>query len=270
LKTEKHRSPTLRWCIQSLRFYKSRHLIFALTAALCAAILSAALGTGESLQIGLLRDLRARLGDVRSGVVRTRGLFPVSLAERIPDCEAALMLRGEMLDTSGIVCAGRVNILGIPQKTHDTQISSGAVSVNGRASDILSAMDKSGWSYRFEKPSPFSVELPLGTSGEDSSGRGFVSGVYPAKEHLISSDFDPSPASVLPVNIRVPHEQLAAAAGVDGAANLLLSELSPDELKKALQKNLVAQDAGLQVNRVDGKTSEIKRLFTDFYGITKI
>ena len=258
MKTKYHRSPAVSWCIQSLRFYKGRHLIFGLTAALCAAILSAALGTGGSLHAGLLRDLRLRLGEVRSGVVRARGLFPLSLAERISDSEASLMLRGQVLDSEGVVCADRANIFGVVENAADGGKPEGNVSVNTRAVEILSALDKTSWSYRFEKPSRFSVELPLGTGDEDNTGRSFVSGIYSASGGLITPDFDPSAASVLPVNVRVPYGKLAAEAGVPGAANILLSRLSPEALKSAIKETLCASDIGLQVTSLEGDLSMIK------------
>ena len=258
MKTKHQRSPAMRWCIQSLRFYKGRHLVFVLTAALCAAILSGALGTGESLHKGLFRDLNARLGNVRSGVVRSRGLFPASLADRIPDSQSALLLRGEMLDSQGVVCADDVNIIGVSCAGNKRDVSAGSASVNRRASDILSSLKGDAWSYRFELPSYFSVELPLGDAGGKGSGRSFVSKIAPAESQLITEDFDPSPASLLPVNILVSQTQLANAAGVDGSANILLSSLSPSQLVDALNKELTAADAGLNVISLKNEKSEIR------------
>jgi putative ABC transport system permease protein len=250
-----HKSPTARWCVQSLRRYRFRHLVYALTAALCAAILSAALSTGESLQAGLRRDLAARLGGVRSGVIRSRGLFPVSLAQRIPESEAALMLRGEMLDSSGIVCADRVNIFGIVGGAAAGASAPGAVAVNRRAAEIAGTFGGSGWSFRFEKPSPFSVELPLGTAGGDAAGRAPVSGVRPVAERIIPADFDPSPGSVPPVNIRLPYERLASLAGATDSANLLLSALEPERLESELRQHLTAADIGVTMTPAPPKSA---------------
>ncbi len=240
-----HKSPIVRWCAQSLHRYRFRHLVYALTAALCAAILGAALLTGESLQAGLRRDLVDRLGGVRSGVIRSRGLFPVSLAQRIPGSEAALMLRGEMLDAAGIVCADRVNVFGVTPEDSDDRGAPGTVALNRRAAEIAGTFDGAGWSFRFEKPSHFSVELPLGTAGHDASGRAPVSGIRPVAERVITADFDPSPGSVPPVNIRLPHAHLARLAGAPDSANLLLSTLEPERLETALRQNLTAGDIGL-------------------------
>ena len=97
------------WVRRSLRYYRLRHLAFAGTVALTSAILSGALLTGESLRQGLQSGLQARLGKVRSAVYLSEGLFPASLAGRLPDAQAALLLRGELLTADGAVCANARN-----------------------------------------------------------------------------------------------------------------------------------------------------------------
>jgi len=249
--------PLLRWCVQGLAFYRLRHLIFALTAAMCAAILCAAILTGDSLHAGLERDLRLRLGAVRSGIMLDRGLFPVDLARRIPQSETALMLRGAMLSPEGVICADQVNIFGVMGESENSS-SIGVAALNQRAAEIVQTFNNAGWSYRFSKPSPFAVELPLGTAGNDDTVRSYVDKVQPVEESLISADFDPSPASVLPVNIRVPYRKLAAAAGAVERANLLLSTMPPQELQQSLQENLTAADIGLQTEVLSDNNLEIK------------
>jgi putative ABC transport system permease protein len=247
VKKQKHKSSVWRWSKASLRFFKWRHLIFAFTAALAAAILSAALSAGESLHAGLQRDLNARLGEVRSAVIFSDGLFPSSLSERVKGSEAALMLRGEMLDASGMLCAGDINVLGISENDADSQPLPGMVSVNQRAQEVVNSLDGGTWSYRFEKPSQFSVELPLGNAGAPDMQRRMVAGVRQVATHLITADFDTSSATVLPVNIRVSRSALAKQAGVAGMANVLVSHDSPEQFRAALQNSLMPQDIGLDV-----------------------
>ena len=251
MKKQKHRLPALSWSRESLKFYKWRHLIFAFTAALAAAILSAALSAGESLQAGLQRDLHARLGEVRSAVILAKGLFTASLAERVGNSEAALMLRGEMLDSSGTLCADDLNVLGVPESNDGLEAEPGSVGLNQRAQDIISSFEGAAWSYRFEKPSLLSVELPLGNAGAQSMERRMVSSVGQISPRLITADFDPSPATVLPANILVPYRTLAKQAGVEGMANLLLSRNSPEKLAAALKSSLTARDVGLEVEYID-------------------
>lgn len=268
MKPEPNRTIVLRWCARSLRFYGWRHLIFALTAALAAAILSAALSAGDSLQAGLQRDLRLRLGATRSAVILAEGLFPASLAERLGDSEASLLLQGELLDSSGVVCADKVNILGVPELNAPTVVEPGSVGVNSRAAEIVNSLGNGLWSYRFEKPSLFPVELPLGSVDEQRMERRAVSAVRSISTALITPDFDPSPATVLPVNIQLPYSYLAAQADVEGMANLLLSRKSPTELTAALQQSLTTADLGLKDAFTNG-ISEVRsdRVFlpADFY-----
>ncbi|MFA7173126.1 MAG: ABC transporter permease [Kiritimatiellia bacterium] len=252
MKKQTNMPATLRWSLESLWFYRWRHLIFVLTAALSAAILSAALSAGDSLQAGLQRDLRLRLGNTRSAVILTEGLFPASLAERLGESEASLLLRGEMLDANGVVCADKVNILGVPEYGTTAAAAPGSVGVNSRAAEIVDSFGSDRWSYRFEKPSLFPVELPLGSVAAQRMERRTVSGVRPVIAALITPDFDPSPATVLPINIQLPYADLAAQADVEGMVNILLSCKSPAELTAALQRSLTTADIGLQIDFING------------------
>jgi len=258
VKNYAHKLIALCWSLSGLRFYWRGHIIFALSAALCSAILCAALSTGESLHTGLLRDMRSRLGEVRSGVIRDRGLFPVDLADRLPSSEAALMMRGALLSPEGVVSAESVNIFGIVDDPVAYNQDVGTVAVNRRAAEIIDGFDSPGWSYRFEKPAHFAAELPLGSATAENSARRFVERALPAADTLITADFDPSPASVLPVNIRVDYQQLAAAADGTGYANLLLSELNSADLRAALQSTLSPGDCGLHLKTLDDGIIEIK------------
>jgi hypothetical protein len=79
-----------------------------------AAIFCAALLTGESLQASLRAGLRARLGAIRSVALLTDGVFPADMAQRLPGSEAALLLRGELLNAEGVVCASDAQVIGRP------------------------------------------------------------------------------------------------------------------------------------------------------------
>jgi|GEM_PF-1734370 len=123
------------WVKRSLRYYAARHVVFAGTVALTSAILCAALLTGESLQEGLRRGLRERLGRVRSAAVLGEGVFPASLAERLPEAQAALLLRGELLTAAGEVCAADAQVIGV------AGVGAGEWSAarNARAAGLLAA-----------------------------------------------------------------------------------------------------------------------------------
>lgn len=246
------------WVRRSLRYYRTRHLMFAGTVALASAILCGALLTGESLQQGLLRDLHARLGAVRSAVYLSEGVFPASLAQRLPDTQAALLLRGEVLAADGALCADDAQILGVTA----TDSAAGGLwraYLNGRAREVLPGEE--GF-VRFEKPALFSAELPLGSVKEARLVRRAVRLAEPSAPGdrgppggagspgtLLSADFALRPASVLPVNVMLPYEALAEAAGVPSMANLLVSALPPAELERALAAALEPEDAGLMLEQ---------------------
>ena len=224
------------WIRRSLRHYRVRQLVFAGTVALTSAILCAALLTGESLQAGLRRGLHERLGAARSAVLLTEGVFPVSLARRLPDTRAALLLTGELLDADGAVCADRAQIIG----TDD-----GGTAFNARARDILQGNEGA---VRFAKPSLYAAELPLGAVKESRLVRRAVRGSAERQgEPLLPDDFALRPASVPPVNVRLPLDALARDAGVPGMANLLVSSLAPHELERALAEALTPEDYGLSI-----------------------
>lgn len=234
-----------RWVRRSLFFYRLHHLLFATTVALTAALLSAALMTGESLKQGLRQGLTARLGAIRSSVYLETGLFPVSLATRLPQTQAGLLLNGELLSDEETVCAGRVQILGDP--TYTNRLSAGwPARLNARARAIL---PKATGALRFVKPSPLPLELPLGSGDALKITRRAIRVVEPspneAEASLLTSSFALQVDSVPPVTLRVPYTLLAGAAEVSGMANLLVSKMSPSALQQALSSEWEAEDAGL-------------------------
>ena len=243
------------WVRRSLRYYGARHLAFAGAAALTAAILCAALLTGESLQAGLRRGLCERLGGTRSAVYLTEGVFPASLAERISGTRAALLLRGELLNADGAVCADRAQIVGVI----GTKASSRAA-LNGRGVEILSGPEGA---VRFEKPALFPVEMPLGTVKENRLVRRAVrfeaSRLAGTSALPLTPDFALRAASVPPVNVFLPYASLAEAAGVPGMANLLVSEAEPATFEKALAAALTPEDAGLTLEDGRQRTEDGER-----------
>ncbi|MEI7901238.1 MAG: FtsX-like permease family protein, partial [bacterium] len=242
------------WASRSLRYYFTRHLVFAGTVALTAAILCAALLTGESLQQGLLRDLHARLGTVRSAVFLPEGLFPVTLAQRLPDTQAALLLKGELLTADGALCAGDAQILGVPtgQDGSPSRLQ-GVLSAapNGRAREVMRGEEAA---LRFEKPSLYSAELPLGAAKEARMVRRAVRLAERPLNGLLSPDFALRPASVLPLNVQLPYAALAEQAGVPGMANLLVSSRLPYEFERTLAAALTPEDTGLTLETTNGVT----------------
>lgn len=251
------------WVKRSLRYYGARHLAFAGTVALTTAILCAALLTGESLQDGLRRGLRERLGGTRSAVLVAEGFFPASLAERLPGTQAALLLRGELLGPDGAVYADKAQIIGVPQE-YDTfslrdehNLFSLPAAETDHAQQVFAQPNSrcrelrllGECAVRFEKPSPYSVEMPLGAVKEPRLVRRtmyLLTGTRPfSPEMLLTPDFAPQAASVPPVNVFQAHGPLSEAAGVPGMANLLVSGKNPQEFERSLAQALTPEDAGM-------------------------
>ncbi len=242
------------WVRRSLRYYRMRHLVFAGTVALTSAILCAAWLTGESLQQGLRRDLYARLGAVRSVVSLSEGLFSADLAQRLPDTQAALLLKGELLTADGEVCADRAQIIGAAEGGSSSTRRPEELfeaAANGRAREVLP--DAEG-AVRFEKPSLFSAEMPLGAVREARMVRRAVNLRVAQVERLLTPDFALRPASVPPVNVFLPFEKLAHDVDMPGMANLLVSSRSPQEMESALTGALTPEDAGLVLEATNGST----------------
>ncbi len=98
---------------------------------------------------------------------------------------------------------------------------------------------------RFEKPSLFSVEMPLGAVKEARLVRRAVDFARPERSGLLLPDFALRAASVPPANAFLSLAALSEAAGVPGMANLLVSARPPEELAQALQGALTLEDMGL-------------------------
>ncbi len=248
---------TRTWVKRSLRHYRARHGVFAATAALTAAVLGAALLTGESLQAGLRAGLHARLGAIRSAVLLAEGVFPADLAQRLPDTEAALLLRGELLTADGAVCASDAQIIGL----YSDQETGGAgfrATLNDRARDLLRGAEGA---VRFVKPTLHAAELPLGQVKESRLVRRHLALAPPSaplspNTALLPADFALRPASLPPVNVFVPLDTLAASVDEPERANLLLSALPPQELERALAQTLTPEACGLEIEEQKSETGE--------------
>jgi len=245
------------WVKRSLRYYRARHGVFAATAALTAAVLGAALLTGESLQAGLRAGLHARLGAARSAVLLAEGVFPADLAQRLPDTEAALLLRGELLTAKGEVCASDAQIIGL----YSDQETGGAefrATLNDRVRDLLRGAEGA---VRFVKPTLHAAELPLGQVKESRLVRRHLASApssvpLPLNTALLPADFALRPASLPPVNVFVPLDMLAASVDEPKMANLLLSSLPPQELERALAQTLTPEACGLEIKEQKSEAGE--------------
>jgi len=151
-----------------------------------------------------------------------------------------------LLNADGAVCADGAQIIGLSAGRSDRNGVWPAVA-NGRTRDLLAAPEGA---VRFEKPSPYSAELPLGAAKGSrlvrrpvSFGDARLAGAFALQP--IRPDFALRAASVPPANVFVPRDALAEVAGVPGMANLLVSPREPETFARDLARALTPEDAGL-------------------------
>jgi ABC-type lipoprotein release transport system permease subunit len=255
------------WLAKSIRFYAARHFVMACAIALSASIFCAALMTGHSLHEGLRRNLAKRIGDLKSALYFPEGTAGLNVINARPDTQAALFVKGELLDESGQVCANQARIIGIvPQKGLSSQTN---VFLNNRARAILRGNEGS---IRFKKPTGLSIELPV---GDTKNSRILRRAIHIPESHtetsvsefLITPDFALEPSTLPPINVFVPYALLATALELDGKANLFVSKHDP------LSLPFSAEDYGLDIQPSTSGTvikskaiylpSALKTIFSD-------
>jgi len=254
---------TRTWIRRGLVFHRRLHLAVAGGAALAAAILAAAILAGDALNRNLRRLALERVGGIRSAV-ELRGRFvSASLADRMARRTGATVAPVLSLPAT-LLAAGeagaetrldRVSAYGVDRRFFalaGTNPPGGGFRLSRRAADALGpAAAAPSLALRFEQPSAFPVEMPLGDRRGDRFARRPVQpgGVLPdAALGRFSLMVNPLP----PLNVFADREWLASEAGVAGRANLLLSDAAPAALEAALAGGLEAGDLGLDVAPVAG------------------
>ncbi|MEI6645714.1 MAG: FtsX-like permease family protein [bacterium] len=212
------------WLHHSIQFYTARHFVLACTIALSASIFCAALMTGHSVHEGLRHKLSTRIGHLKTALYFPEGSAGLAVIDQTSDTQAALFVKGELLDVNGQVCASQAHIIGIvldkgaPAQTH--------VFLNDRARAMLPGNEGS---IRFKKPTGLSVELPVGDTKKTRMLRRAIhipepQNIQPILKSLFTPDFSLEPDTLPPVNIFVPYNMLADALDLSGKANLFVSK----------------------------------------------
>lgn len=247
------------WIRRSLVFHRRMHLALAGGAALAAAVLAAAMLTGDALNRNLRRIALERVGGIRSAV-ELRGRFvSASLADRLAQRTGAtvapvLSLSATLLaadDTGAETRIDRVSAYGVDPRFftlgQTKPPADSGLLLSRRVADALGpAVLAPALALRFEQPSAFPVEMPLGDRRGDRAVRRSVQsqGVLP---DAALGRFSLRANQLPPLNVFADREWLATEAGVAGRANLLLSDAEPAALEAALTAGLEAADLGLGV-----------------------
>ena len=267
------------WLFRSLRFHRRMHLAMAGGAALATAVLAAALITGEALNRDLRRIALERIGNIRSAVELRGRTVDASLADRLAKFSGAHVAPVLRLPATVLAVDGkgaetridRVNAYGvdarflamggaIPVETAlrrldgrhkavptSTSPVSKELLLSRRVMDALGPAGKnSALALRFEQPSVFPGEMPLGDRRGDRVLRRPVQlrGVLP---DAALGRFSLVASQIPPLNVFVGRTWLANEAGVDNRCNLLLSDATPEMLAAALRVALLPSDVGVGV-----------------------
>lgn len=257
------------WIRRSVRYHFRLHLVLAAGAALAGAVLAAALLAGEALNANLRRLALQRIGPVRSAIELRGRYADAALADRLASESGATVAPLLHLPASllGVDASGsetridRVHAYGAdarffalagsaPPRPPDEK---SAVLLSPRVAATLAAATASpaALSLRFEKPSLFPGDMPLGDRGGDALLRRPVRVAGELPETALGR-FSLRASQVPPLNLFARRDWLGTEAGLPDRVNLFLSDATPARLEAALKTVFKPSDTGLALGREAG------------------
>jgi len=256
---------SLKWILRSLRYHVRMHLVLAVGAALAGAVLAAALLAGEALNANLRRIALERIGPIRSAIELRGRYVDAALADRLAQESRAtvapiLRLPASLLsvtDAGGEFRLDRVSAYGTDERffklagqAPPMADSANAVLLSPRVAGALS-LDGGSVSLRFEKPSLFPGDMPLGDRGGDSLIRRPVQVAGELPEAALGR-FSLQASQVPPLNVFTRRDWLGAEAGLANRVNLFVSDAEPLQLESALRAVFQPSDTGLAIRQDAG------------------
>ncbi len=254
---------SFNWIRRSVRYHLRMHLVLAAGAALAGAVLAAALLAGEALNANLRRIALQRIGPVRSAIELRGRYADAALADRLASESGAtvaplLHLPASLLgvDASGSeMRIDRVHAYGADDRffafaaRHSLapQMEGNAVLLSRRTAEALPASPAT-LSLRFEKPSLFPGDMPLGDRGGDALLRRPVRLAGKLPDAALGR-FSLRTSQVPPLNLFARRDWLGTEAGLPDRVNLFLSDADPARLEAALKAVFQPSDTGLAVGR---------------------
>ena len=237
--------------LRSLRHHWRGHLGVLLGAAVGSAALIGALVVGDSVRLSL-RDLALqRLGWVEAAMAPSDRFFDQSISQHTWSAyalnyrkAAALRLPATLARQDGTARANGVQAIGVgPDFWNDSvpanlkSIPPRSVVLNEALAAQLRAKPGDELVLRLHKPSALSREVPITPQNDASIAlRVKVHAIAPAEA---PGNFNLRASQTPPLNVFLPIEELAAAAGISGKANLLLGAVQGIETRSVRQ---LAQD----------------------------
>lgn len=230
-----------------LRHGRRRHLGLLLGATLTTAIFVGALAVGDSVKESLRRQSLQRIGAVRSALDAGDRFVTTTLAGALADggreVSAVLRLAGVAVTPDGRHRANGVQVLGVDAAfSRLSEVGGGAVtppagtvSLNRRLARQLVAGPGDTLVLRVEKPSALPRETALGDPDDLVTALRVTVG--PIRESGAGGAFSLQAHQIPPYNAIVDRDWLARELGLDGRANLLLTDgdatTAGDELRTA-------------------------------------
>jgi len=259
-----------RLVLRSLRHYGRTHLGAFLTAALTAAVITAALGVGDSVDTGMERVAAARLGRVRYAAHAPGRLWRAELAGEVAGLHAgtvsaSLQLNGSLARPDGTARIHGARVLGVDDAFWSLSPSGrpplspwpeAGVAVSERVAAQLGVSVGDSLVVRMESPSMVPRDAVM------AAGADAVTPLLVEVAAVLDADHFGSFALTIgaraPANVFMPLDRLQTAVGERGMANALLMESGRGELglvRELVLGNLGLEDAGLSLRRVGPKGS---------------
>ncbi len=265
-----------RLVLLGLRHHRRTHAGVVLGTAVGTAVLVGALLVGDSVAATLRRQALLRIGKAEAAIVAHDRLFLADLADRLSeDVDArfapVLMLDGIASARGGTRRANGVQVVGADARFFTFSESGGGVPVledgqaflNERLARQLDVSAGDDVLLRVEQPSALPRDAVLATTEDLSLAlRLKVRAVLGDEDY---GRFGLAASQIPPFNLFVPLEWLQDELGVEGRANLCLTDGEGEAADAALRARWKLADAQLELRQLEGGGVELRspRVFLD-------
>lgn len=269
-----------RLIINNLRFYRRRHLMVLLGAAVSTAVLVGALVVGDSLRYSLRRIALTRLNSVEWAIAGQNRFFRAELADDLSrqiksPTAAVLDLAGIIEHPAADTRVSDIHVLGIDDNfgwsNSPFTPGPGGVVLNESLAQKLKIRLGDEIILRVSKPSLLPRDAPLaGDADLTTAARLIVRKIARSNE---GGDFNLQANQIAPGNAFVPLAWLQEKTRLTDRANMLLVAAADDSdkptdatLQTALKEVWQLADASLEVRQLPtSKTLELRseRIFLD-------
>ena len=257
----------LKLALRNLRYYLPHNLTAVAGIAAATAVIGGALIIGDSVQASLLKLLSDRLGKVEYAVIQNENYFRSALADELAaktgtDCAAVLQVEAFLVSEHGAV---KANLYGVSRDFFrlspagaEYSLPPDTVWLNRTAMQAAGIKTGETALLRVLKPDRMPADIPMTSLDRATTALRVQCGETVPNSHF--GDFSLVNSQLLPVNIFVDREWLAAKLGIPGKANWLLAAQgsNPAALTAALKKSITATDLGWKFSKLPDKEIALK------------